>query len=158
MRLDRPKDHEDLGRSHLKDQQKAKLFTLTILILITITILSSLLRLTKSRFWSLQNPEARDSPGVSLDLILVLLGLLEPGEELCAGLDGHPLALLLRGVVVLLPRLETVLTDHVVIVEFLEYRVEQLVGVLQSVHEVLEGEEHLQLQPAARVHVQLQDL
>ena len=73
MRLDRPKDHEDLGRSHLKDQQKAKLFT--ILILITITILSSLLRLTKSRFWSLQNPEARDSPGVSLDLILVLLGL-----------------------------------------------------------------------------------
>ena len=72
MRLDRPKDHEDLGRSHLKDQQKAKLFTIPILI--TITILSSLLRLTNL---DVDPPHWRPdgSPGVSLDQILLLLGL-----------------------------------------------------------------------------------
>ena len=97
--------------------------------------------------------------------------LLEPREELGAGLNGHALALLLGRIVVLLPRLqkklsfeffqiqfrhnsftapvfpakicrvlstlepylEALLANDIVIVKLLEYRVQQLVRMLQPV-------------------------
>ena len=58
---------------------------------------------------------------------------LQPGEELRAGFESDPLALLLARVRVLLPQVESFFADDVVIVKLLEYRVKKLVRVFQPI-------------------------
>ena len=77
--------------------------------------------------------------------LLVLLGGPQPVEELGAGLECDPLPLLLLGVLAPLPVQQRVLADTVLVVEGLEDVVEQLVRVLQPVHQALDSVQAEQL-------------
>merc|ERR1719400_1112891 len=87
----------------------------------------------------------------------LLLRLLEPGEELGARLDGDAFSLLLRRVVVLLPRLEAIFADNIIVVKLFEDGVQEFVRVLQSLHKMLQGQKNRQLKPTVLVQIKLQD-
>merc|ERR1719369_1720069 len=79
-------------------------------------------------------------------IFLLLLRLLQPGEELCARLDSNAFSLLLRGVVVLLPGLEAIFADNIIVVKLFEDGVQELVRMLQSLHKMLQGQKNRQLE------------
>lgn len=75
--------------------------------------------------------------------VAFVVDLHEPGDEGGARLDGHALTLLMVGVI--LPELEGLLGDDVVLVEGAKDGVQDAPRVLKCVHESLEGKQGLQL-------------
>lgn len=70
-------------------------------------------------------PVSREASPSSIVLRL-LLGLPEPGEEGCDGLEGHALPLLLCGVFARFPLVERVLRDDVLVIQTVVEHPEQV--------------------------------